>query len=360
MKKGGHRVLKVTLTIFAGLVLVLSLALNLFFKHNLTYDDALMKKVTEAGFKETIAVFGDGVAINFAEGPDNGPPLLLIHGQGMSWADYDSVLPELSENFHVFSVDVFGHGKSLHDKRFYKLNMNGEFLAKFIREVIGEPTYISGHSSGAIIAAWIASEYPGIIKTLVLEDPPLFRVTPEEAQEGNKTFAWYEAYVKAHEFLQQDKQKDYTLYSFENSYFLEQLGGLRNGIVKSAYEYREKNPGGPIKIAWLPASWFRSMLYMDKFDPEFGNTFYTGEWFENVDQEEMLKNIKVPTIYLKASTAYGKDGTLFAANTEEDAEKVIALLENAKRVDVESGHSIHFEKPKLFVDIFKELLQGND
>lgn len=355
MRSGKHRAIKLVIVVLVSIVLIVTVGLSLFFRHNLNYDDDLMKEVYKSGFVENKIILGDA-SINYAEGPNNGPPLLLIHGQGMSWADYDSVLPELSKHFHVFSVDVFGHGKSEHDKKLYRLNVNGEYLAKFIKEVVGKKTYITGHSSGGLIAAWIASEHPDLVDALVLEDPTLFRVTPEEAQEGNKTFAWYEAYVKAHEFLKQEEQSDYLLYSFENSYFLAQLGGLRDAVVDSAYKYRENNPEGPIKISWLPASWIRGMYYLDQFDPEFGNAFYTGEWFKNVDQEQMLKNIKVPTIYLKATTVYGEDGTLFAANTEEDADKVMRLLENAERINVKSGHSIHFEKPKEFIKFFVELL----
>lgn len=39
-------------------------------------------------------VVQDGVAVvNYAEGPDNGPALLLVHGQGMQWEDYARMLP---------------------------------------------------------------------------------------------------------------------------------------------------------------------------------------------------------------------------------------------------------------------------
>lgn len=77
--------------------------------------------------------------------------------------------------------------------------------------------------------------------------------------------------------------------------------------------------------------------------------FYTGEWFEGVTQENILKSVKCPTVYLKAKTKYGKDGILWAANTDESAEKMMTLLENAKKIVVRSGHDIHFEKPKYFL-----------
>jgi septal ring factor EnvC (AmiA/AmiB activator) len=75
-------------------------------------------------------------------------------------------------------------------------------------QVIGGGYIVSGHSSGGVLAAYIAANDPNV-KGLVLEDPPLFRVTPEEAQEGAGTFAWYDGYIVAHSFLQQSEVTAY-------------------------------------------------------------------------------------------------------------------------------------------------------
>ena len=87
----------------------------------------------------------------------------------------------------------------------------------------------------------------------------------------------------------------------------------------------------------------------------FAESFYTGEWFEGVDQESILKAVQCPAIYLKAKTKYGKDGILWAANSDESAEKVMHLLSHAKKKIVRSGHDIHFEKPRHFLKAMKML-----
>ncbi|WP_302049818.1 hypothetical protein [Desulfosporosinus nitroreducens] len=53
---------------------------------------------------------------------------------------------------------------------------------------------------------------------------------------------------------------------------------------------------------------------------------YTGSWFEGLDQEKTLSQINYPSVYIKAATQYGKDGVLYAANSDEDAEKVHSLI----------------------------------
>ncbi len=47
-----------------------------------------MEKTGEKlGFIEKQAVLYDGSVLNYGEGPSNGPPLLLLHGQQTTWKD---------------------------------------------------------------------------------------------------------------------------------------------------------------------------------------------------------------------------------------------------------------------------------
>lgn len=59
--------------------------------------------------------------------------------------------------------------------------------------------------------------------------------------------------------------------------------------------------------------------------------------------------------YLKAKTKYGKDGVLWAANSDESADRMMSLIDNCKRKIVKSGHDIHFEKPRYFLKAMKML-----
>ena len=70
------------------------------------------KILSEAGIVEKTVLIED-ITFNYAKDPDNGPPLLLLHAQLLNWYTYSLVLPELSENFHVYAVDYPGHGKLL-------------------------------------------------------------------------------------------------------------------------------------------------------------------------------------------------------------------------------------------------------
>jgi pimeloyl-ACP methyl ester carboxylesterase len=358
-KKRRVRKMPIILIILAVLAVCAATLIGRYLYNNMNYDTTLMSKVEQAGFKDKHVTLDDGSVINYGEGPDNGSALLLIHGQSVAWRDYDTVLPELSKSFHVYAVDCYGHGASSHNAGLYSCEANGKALLWFMKNVIKENCYLSGHSSGGILAAWIAANAPAQVNGLLLEDPPLFSVTPEEVQEGKGATAWYETYIVTHDFVSQHNETDFPLYYLKHSYLFSLFGGLQEKIARSAEKYRQAHPGQPVKIAWLPHAWVRPLLYMDNYDPQFGNAFYDGSWMKGVVQDNMLESIECPVIYLKANTQYGKDGVLYAANSDEDADKVQHLIYNCKRINIKSGHDIHFDHPDVFISACKELINRN-
>lgn len=97
---------------------------------------------------------------------------------------------------------------------------------------------------------------------------------------------------------------------------------------------------------------------MGDYHPAFGQAFYNGTWMKAVGQEGIMRDIRCPVAYLKANTRYGKDGVLYAANTDEETERVQALIPGCERIDIKSGHDIHAEHPDTFVSARKRQLEG--
>ncbi|MBC3797482.1 alpha/beta fold hydrolase [Acetobacterium tundrae] len=224
-----------------------------------------------------------------------------------------------------------------------------------MEHVISEKCIVSGHSSSGVLAAWLGSNAPELVSSVLLEDPPLFAVTPEEMQEGNACFAWKDTFLTIHSFLNQTNETDFVVYYFKNSYMVSLFGGLKEKVVQAVETFRNNYPGQRPRIFWIPYSWLRLMNSFDCYDPAFGETFYDGSWMNDIDQEAMLKAIQCPTIYLKAETNYGKDGGLYAANTDEDAKMVQDCLVSCETMTIKSGHDIHYEHPDFFISALKKL-----
>lgn len=114
------------------------------------------------------------VDLNTAEGPSNGPPMLLIHGATDSLQTWAPLLPALTQKWHIFALDLRGHGKSAHTPGEYSVMRFAEDCAAFLRERISHPAVLVGHSLGGWVALITAALAPDHTRAFVLEDPPLW------------------------------------------------------------------------------------------------------------------------------------------------------------------------------------------
>ena len=52
------------------------------------------------------------IDVNYVEGPDNGPPIVLIHGLGSRWTGWEPVMDQYLESLNAQVADPSRHGKS--------------------------------------------------------------------------------------------------------------------------------------------------------------------------------------------------------------------------------------------------------
>ena len=353
-----RKALRVVLWVVLGALMVLALVVGAYVYDNLTYFDRDMSAVWKAGFVEKQATI-DGSLITYGEGPARGPALLLIHGQVVDWKNYAKVLPELAEHFHVFAVDCPGHGGSARVPEKYSAAAIGGTLAAFIKEVIGEPVVVSGHSSGGLLTAWLAANEPGALRGIILEDPPLFTTLLPRAL---KTWNFVDLATSAHDFLRSG-QADFVAYNATSNRFLSLFGGLQPAMTRHMLAHRVKHPNDPVRLYYMPPLLNEVFRGLNRYDPRFGEAFYRGTFDEGFDHAQALGRIKLPAVLIHANWGYDPDGILMAAMDDQDAERARSLLGDVKFVRVDSGHGFHFEKPKEFVRIlldFRKRLADDD
>jgi pimeloyl-ACP methyl ester carboxylesterase len=369
------------MTVIGIILLVIIAAIGIFAYRNMNYDflneKFLEKKGYKLGFTEDIAKLDDGSEIYYIEGPDNGPNLLLLHGQQVTCYDYAKVLPKLSKEFHVYALDYYGHGKSSKNPDKYSAVETGDDIIWFLENIIEEKAYISGHSSGALLAAYVSARAPDRIIATVLEDGPFFSTLPGRAE---KTLSWL-SFKNMYDFLNQNETDTFMEYSLENDYMQEIFNTedpeAWNKIVKNpALRYLDKHPGQIPKIWYYPPELGINTIYainanmQDKtshYDLRFGITFYDFSWFKGFDQEEILKNIKTAAVVLHVApneiTApgyYDKNGILLAAMDETDAKKVVDLIPDSQYIGgFKSDHDIHADLPDEFIEVLLNLKKSN-
>jgi pimeloyl-ACP methyl ester carboxylesterase len=351
------KIVNIILISLGVLLLAAGIAAGAYIYNNLNYYKAPLERTLQAGFKEKQVTLEDGTIINYAEGPNNGPALLLIHGQEVSWEDYADVLPDLSRVYHVFAVDCHGHGKSSKNPAKYSAEAMGQDFIWFIKNVIGQPVVVSGHSSGGLLTGWLAANSPENVRGIVLEDPPFFTT---ESPRNQKTFAWIDSFEPIHRYIQQGSKGDFVLFYLQNSAWVKFFGDGREGLINYAASYRAAHPNQRLEFFFLPPSINRLFWAMDSYDPRFGDTFYDASWNKNFDHAAALPKIKCPSVFIHASWSYDNNGILMAALDGNDAERVHTLIKDNVLINVVSGHDVHAEKPQEFVKIMLDFLQKLD
>jgi len=296
------------------------------------------------GFTEQRVDLGEVQMNHVTLGDAASPALLLIPGQTESWWGYEAVLPLLADRFQVFAVDVRGQGRSTRTPGRYTLDNMGHDLVRFIDLVIGRPTLVSGLSSGGVLTAWLSAyAKPGQVRAALFEDPPLFAsevrpaIGPGIRQSIGPVFHLWSTYLG-------------------DQWSIGAWDAMRAGAAEHLPEHMRFIP-----VPEEPPQ------NLKEYDPEWGRAFWTGSVAASCDHERMLRSAKVPSVLLTHHRRITHDATgfLLGAMTDAQAQRVVTLLGGAG-VDVryrsfpDVGHSMHGEKPQLYVDTLVEWVGGLD
>ena len=115
----------------------------------------------------------------------NGIPLILIPGAMSDYRTWDTQVPDFSKAYRTFALSL---------RHYYPEKWNGtgddfsvaqhaEDVAAMIKKLNLGKVHLLGHSRGGSIAITVASRYPEVVRTLILEEAnmePLMPETPEK------------------------------------------------------------------------------------------------------------------------------------------------------------------------------------
>ena len=264
-------------------------------------------------------------ALHFAEGPDAGPPLLLLHGVTRGWRDWESLLPALTRTWRVIAIDQRGHGGAARAASYLVTDYVAD-VVRFVREEIGAPLVIFGHSLGAMVAAAVAAEIPERVRGVVLEDPPFHTM-------GNRIAgsAWQAQFIGMRETARHGGSLD------EMSDALAAISlPTADGTWKRLGELRDR-----ASLRW-------SAECLTHLDPEVLTPIIEGRWLDGYDVAEILRRIRCPALLLAADPASG------GALTASDATAAEAALLSCQRVDFPgTGHQLHRERIDAVLDALR-------
>jgi pimeloyl-ACP methyl ester carboxylesterase len=115
----------------------------------------------------------DIVSLNIAEGPQNGPLLVLLHGFTNRWQTFLPILPVLTEKWHVVAFDHRGHGSSGRVPGGYTAAGFYADAEAVLNRFSAEPAILLGHSMGGSLALHLAQNHPERARAVVTGDTSL-------------------------------------------------------------------------------------------------------------------------------------------------------------------------------------------
>ena len=109
----------------------------------------------------------------YYEKAGQGPPLILLHGNGESSKIFRRAMKQFSASHTVYAIDSRGHGrsggrgKSARVKELHYADMAGD-VAAFIAALGLEKPCLYGFSDGGIVGLLLAIGHPGLLSRLVV------------------------------------------------------------------------------------------------------------------------------------------------------------------------------------------------
>ncbi|MBI5669958.1 MAG: alpha/beta hydrolase [Chloroflexi bacterium] len=121
-------------------------------------------------------------------GPEDGPPVILLHGFPEFWYGWRHQIPYLAaRGYRVIAPDQRGYNLSDKPKA-----VNAYRISELTRDVVGlmdtlgyERVHLVGHDWGGVVAWWVATKYPDRLHKLVILNAPFPTLANKAYRQGN-------------------------------------------------------------------------------------------------------------------------------------------------------------------------------
>jgi pimeloyl-ACP methyl ester carboxylesterase len=239
--------------------------------------------------------------LSYVEGPPNGVSFLLVHGVTSRWQPFQVILPALAEKYHVYALDLRGHGHSSHTPGAYHLDDYSRDVYQFIQQCIRAPVIIYGHSLGALVAIHLAAQHPQNVSALILGDPPLYYHNTL-----TRDIFWHEAFTELLKFM-----TDYPDAAAMESRLLQ----IAPNMTPERREERIRS--------------------LEGVDPDVVRTIIADELMKDISLSTLAQSVICPVLLLRGKQELG------SALREQDFEFAIKHFQNIHVLNMDSiGHGI--------------------
>lgn len=197
-------------------------------------------------------------------GPRNAAPIVLIHcfSCAMDW--WDGMVPPLSRDHRVVTVDLLGHGGSEKPGSGYTPPNQAEVVAEALERLGVSDATVVGHSLGGSVGVALSEQSPEIVDRLAIIDMPpdnsygdlgfiaglafkpvigeaLWQIKPDFSVRDGLEVAFAPGYNVPDAFVEDVKRLTYTAYDSSPS-------GNEDYLAEESLDQRMKATGIPLMV----------------------------------------------------------------------------------------------------------------
>jgi pimeloyl-ACP methyl ester carboxylesterase len=270
----------------------------------------------------------DVVTINYVEGPPSGPPLVLLHGGGDRWQYLLPIIPSLVMRWHVYALDLRGHGKSGRVPGQYRPENYVADIMAFLESQLTERVILFGHSLGGWIALMVAAELTEKVRALILADPPL-------CMEGWVAIEGSEESIRLYRAMRSLAGSGLSVPELASS-----LADLPVSV---------SGQDAPMRYGDLPGmdaahlrGWAKTLSQVDPDVAQYHAEGRMEEYVQKVDLDAALRRITCPVLLLQGDPTQG--GVI----SDSDVKHALSLFPNGLHVKLEgTGHNLGMDTWKV-------------
>lgn len=263
-------------------------------------------------------------AIHYVEGPQSGMPLVLLHGLSRDWRSFEVIFGPLAEKFHLFAVDLRGHGRSGRVAAGYRVTACADDVCDFLQAKLPAGAAVFGHSLGGMVALSVAARQGGAVRALVIGDSA---ITPASLRKS----MYYALFSQLHSLLLQSRTID----------------ELSRQIAEITIQFPGINES--FRLGELPGNddaalreWARSAILTD---PEALGMMLDNSSFADWLPEQLLPRIGCPVLLLQGNPE------LDAVMSDSDVKLAKRLVPKLKHVQFPLlGHALFMQQAKPVLD----------
>lgn len=286
-----------------------------------------------SAWSETWCSSGDG-QVRVRVGPENGRPLVCLHGVTRAWKDWLTIAPALANRWQLFCVDFRGHGKSARAVGKYLVRDYVRDANAVLNTVVKQPAVVCGHSLGAMVAAGVAAEPGSFVRAAILEDPPYQTMGSRIADTP-----YLSQFVGMRSIMHE---------GLDIPNLARRLADLEVVHPVTSQKSRLGDLRDSAAIRFHAACLART-------DAEVLTPIIEGRWLDGFDVDAIHSALRCPVLLLQADSDGG------GMMTEADADQLLSAATDVTRVRFPGvSHQIHATQPEAAARAIVQFLESLD